>query len=59
MVDILSLEWEYEDQLPELTDIEYSLLYEYSKIVDGVRMFPYTKYWDHVNDKEVKVYLGA
>jgi hypothetical protein len=59
MVDILSMEWENEDQLPELTDLEYDLLYQYSKVVDGVRMFPYTKYWDHSKDRERKVYLGA
>lgn len=59
MVDILSLEWEYEDQLPELSNLEYNLMYEYSKVVDGVRMFPYTKYWDHLADRECKVYLGA
>jgi hypothetical protein len=59
MVDILSMEWENEDQLPELTDLEYDLLYQYSKVVDGVRMFPYTKYWDHAEGRERKVYLGA
>jgi len=59
MVEILSLEWEHEDQLPELTDVEYDLLCEYSKVIDGVRMFPYTKYWDHMNNEEVKAYLGA
>jgi len=58
-VEILSIEWEYEDQLPELSDFEYGLLYEYSKVVDGVRMFPYTRYWDHANGKEIKAYLGA
>lgn len=57
--EIWSMEWEYEDNLPELTDLEYDLMYQYSKLVDSVRMFPYTKYWCQCNDREIKVYLGA
>lgn len=46
-LDIYSIEWEYEDKLPEgITDLEYDLLYPKSEIKDGVRMFPYIKVWD-------------
>ena len=46
-LDIYSIEWEYEDKLPEgITDLEYDLMYPKSEIKDGVRMFPYIKVWD-------------
>ena len=40
------VEWEYEDQLPETINNNYNLMYRHSKIIDGVRMFPYTKIGD-------------
>ena len=32
--------WVYEDELPEMTDETYDALYEYSEVIQGVRMFP-------------------
>jgi len=57
--DIYSLEWEYEDQLPEsLTDIEYNHLFEYSEIKDGVRMFPFITIYE-LDGQPKRLYLGA
>lgn len=42
----LDVQWEYEDQLPELPDSRYSLMFRQSKIIDGVRMFPYVQIRD-------------
>ena len=33
-------EWVYEDQLPEMTDEEYSEWFNKSSVIDGVRMGP-------------------
>jgi hypothetical protein len=33
--------WEYEDQLPELSDSEYNSMFPESKVIDSARMFPY------------------
>lgn len=35
------LHFEYEDQLPEMSTEVYNRLFEWSRIVDGVRMFLY------------------
>ncbi len=35
--------WEYEDRLPDLTNEEYDAIYKYSKVIEGVRMFPFIK----------------
>lgn len=40
-MNIIAVFWEYEDQLPEMEDHEYDLIYPKSEIRDGVRMFPY------------------
>lgn len=58
-LEMLSLYWEYEDDLPEMTDLEYDLLFHQSRVISGVRMYPYTRYWDHEKQCEVKAYLGA
>jgi len=45
--------WENEDDLPDLlTDKEYNSMFPTSKVIDGVRMFPY------IRVKSNKFYLG-
>jgi hypothetical protein len=56
--EIYSLEWEYEDQLPEISDLEYDLMFEYSEIKDGVRMFPFITLYKS-NGEPYRIYLGA
>ena len=41
-VKTITVEWEYEDQLPEIDDDTYNKMYKTSK-VDFVRMFPYVE----------------
>jgi len=36
-----AIEWEYEDQLPDLTDERYNEMFGLSRVIGGVRMFPY------------------
>lgn len=39
---IAEIEWKYEDNLPEWVDDEvYRILYPTSRVIDGVRMFPF------------------
>lgn len=41
MFDTIDINWTYEDCLPEyMTDGDYDALYPFSKIEDGVRLFP-------------------
>ena len=37
----LPIEWEYEDNLPEVNDKVFSVMYAASEIIDGVRMYPF------------------
>lgn len=59
--EIYSLEWESERNLPELTDLEYDLIYQYSKVFEaGERKFPFiTIYTDVAKGETKKIYLGA
>ncbi len=34
--------WEYEDNLGDIGDAQYDRMFPFSKVIDGVRMFPYT-----------------
>lgn len=34
-------QWEYEDNLPELSDEEFAAIFPLSEIRDGVRMYPF------------------
>lgn len=56
--EIYSVDWEYEDQLPEISDLEYDLLFVHSQIRGGVRMFPYIKIYDNEGNGK-RIYLGA
>ena len=48
---VYSIEWEHEDKLPKITEVEYDHLFEYSKVIDGVRMFPFiTTYEDETGN---------
>ena len=41
-MEIAHIRYEYEDRLPDsITEAEYDELYPSSKVIDGVRMFPY------------------
>ena len=40
-MNILCIQWEYEDDLPKMIQEEFDLLYAKSEIRDGVRMYPY------------------
>lgn len=46
---ILAIFWEHEDELPEMQKHEYDLIFEASRIRDGVRMFPYV--WTDKDDE--------
>ena len=41
LVSLPPIKWQYEDELPELTDKEYDEMFDFSRVIDGVRMFPY------------------
>lgn len=57
--DVYSIEWEYEDQLPEsLSDFEYSLMFHYSEIKSGVRMFPFITIYQ-LDGQPKRIYLGV
>ena len=35
--------WEYEDRLPpEISEVRYAEMYPFSRVINGVRMFPYS-----------------
>ena len=58
-IEMLSIEWKHEDELPELTGLEYDLIYGQSKVIGGVRMFTFVRTWDHAKDREQIIYLSA
>jgi hypothetical protein len=37
------IQWEYEDELPEMEDDVFDAIYTASRIVWGVRMYPYVE----------------
>jgi hypothetical protein len=39
----IKLQWMYEDELPTMTDAFYDSLYGHSRVMVGVRMFPYVE----------------
>ncbi len=39
--DLEFIKWEYEDELPEMYDEQYDEMFAVSKVISGVRMFPY------------------
>jgi len=58
--DISSVEWRHEDELPkDMTDLEYDLVYPFSKIENGVRVFAFIDVYDDNGDFIKTVYLGA
>lgn len=58
--DILSIEWEFEDNLPKnLSDIEFDHLFYYSEIKCGVRMYPFITLYDDLTGECKRIYLGA
>lgn len=57
-MELYSIEWEFEDCLPEVSDLDYDLMFHYSRIVNGVRMFPFITIYDH-NGESKRIWLGA
>ena len=58
--DVYSLEWEYEDKLPEnLSDIDFEHLFYYSEIKNGARMYPFITIYDDLTGECKRIYLGA
>jgi hypothetical protein len=57
--EIYSLQWEYEDQLPEMSDLDFDLIYEQSKVIDFVRMYPYITVYCNKTGISKRIYLGA
>ena len=57
--DVYSLEWEYEDKLPEnLSDIDFEHLFYYSEIKTGVRMYPFITIYS-LDGSSKRIYIGA
>lgn len=56
---IASVQWEYEDKLPEMDDVDYAHLFERSEIRNGVRMFPYISIYSDADGSETRHFLGA
>jgi hypothetical protein len=40
---ISSVKWEYEDQLPKMEDFEFYQIFKVSRIIEGVRMYPFVE----------------
>ena len=56
--DLVGVEWEYEDQLPELNDLQYDLIYQKSELIGGVRKFPFVKIYDDKGNP-IRYYLSV
>lgn len=57
--EIYSIEWESEQNLPEFSDLEYDLIYQYSKVFEaGERKFPFIILYD-VDGMSKRIWLGA
>lgn len=57
--DVYSLEWEYEDKLPEnLSDIDFEHLFYYSEIKNGARMYPFITIYS-LDGSSKRIYIGA
>ena len=57
--EVASVQWEYEDNLPEMEDVDYAHLFEKSEVRDGVRMFPYVSIYSDTDGTETRHFLGA
>jgi hypothetical protein len=42
-LDISDVRWEYEDYLPEMESSDFDAIYPASRVIDGVRMYPFTE----------------
>ena len=59
-LEIYSMEWEKEENLPVMDDISYDHIYHYSKIGEaGMRMFPFITIYDPYTGAWKRIYLGA
>ena len=58
-LDIYSIEWEFEDELPkDMSDLDYDLMYPKSEVIGGVRMFPYIEVYNNNGDSK-RCYIGV
>ena len=52
-MNTINVEWEFEDELPPtMSKEQYGKAFEHSKIIGGVRMFPYVVGFDDNEDTE-------
>lgn len=49
----MSVYWEYEDRLPKVRPSEFGVMYPLSRIIGGVRMYPYI-----LDEEGERVYIG-
>jgi len=57
-IDFAEIQWDYEDELSEnVGKREYDMMFQNSKIIDGVRMFPYMEIRDRSSSRVQKYYL--
>lgn len=57
--EVHSVQWEYEDKLPEMSDVDYARLFERSEVRDGVRMFPYLEIYSNETGEATRLYFGT
>ena len=51
-------QWEYEDQLmPNLSKEDYNKMFPYSRVVCGVRMFPFFEIWRDDDGNAIRSYV--
>ena len=58
-IDLVSVQWVSEDGLPQgISNIKYDLIYTKSKVIGGVRMFPFIEIYDN-NGQPEHYYLSS
>lgn len=56
---VASVQWAYEDSLPEMDEVDYAHIFERSEVRGGVRMFPYISTYSDSDGTETRHFLGA
>ncbi len=51
-LDIATVKWEFEDQLPQISYSDFEEIFRASRVRDGVRMYPFIE-----NDDTSRVWL--
>lgn len=57
--DIFSVEYDRQEDLPEMSPLDFDLIFEKSEIIDGVRKFPFIKMYDNETGTFKKIYLSV